>query len=106
VSLRIITGPDGKQYVEVDGRAQIPLVGPRVQPGDAYTIEMLDAMRTWPNPYLPNVDPAKVLADLFPESDPKLTMTAKTWLPGDPPARSEPEHPTGRFNNLDWEDGA
>lgn len=109
--MKRVIGDDGKEYIQWEGQVAVPIrdaAAADLSAAAAYTIEQLQAMKaaiSWPNPLLP-----KLLA----ESDLPPWMTAKTWLPGDPgpfdgaapdkPApRSEPEHPTGRFENLDWE---
>jgi hypothetical protein len=99
VSFEIVTGEDGQQYYQFEGQVFVPSSPDAqfvIQQGAntaAYTLDQLRALQ-WPrNPLLPT----------------DLTMTAKTWLPGDPgpgDKRSEPEHPTGRFENLDWEAGS
>lgn len=98
--MKIVTGDDGQQYIQWEGQVAIPIRDAKPEtPNAAYTMESLLALK-WPtNPFLPTMP--------GPESDAGLTMTAQMWLPGDPTPddeRSEPEHPTGRFNNLDWEE--
>lgn len=90
--MKIVTDENGDQYYQFEGRIIAPAT-PNISPNAAYTMEALLALRTWPNPYLPGPP--------GPEGD--LTITAQRWLPGDPEPGSEPEHPTGRFENLDWE---
>jgi hypothetical protein len=108
---KVVTGDDGKEYFEIDAQIVVPdtmsnadgvvmMVAPDVPPGvmyamdsgqGGYNIEQLSTLRNqmwdmrWPEPYFPSV-------------------MVNRWLPGDP--EPEPQHPAGRFQNLDWEEAS
>ena len=98
--MKRIIGDDGKEYLQWEGQAVVPIRD--YDPSTGVTVVADPPSNT---PYT-----MERLAALRAEYDQLRQMTTwPTWLLGDPnpadkPApRSEPEHPTGRFENLDWE---
>lgn len=100
---KIVTGANGQQYYEVQAQIVLPdtmsnadgvvMIAP--ESGSApYTLESVFAMRgqMW--------DRAGFGARSGVPLDSGLSINVNRWLPDDDPP--EPQHPRGRFQNLDW----
>jgi hypothetical protein len=87
---KITTGTFGDALIRDDGVEVRRDSGPIDGPG----WRELTTVTTWPEPQLPPLPPP-----------PGVRMWDKNWNQIQP-GRSEPEHPAGRFQNLDWDEAS